>query len=130
ADQLLHHEVEEQVDKLVEEVEELENQWVELVDELVIKMVKEVTEGDVRSVKVNNGRGGCSYKAFLACNLKDYDGKGGAIAYTRWAKKMEPLQDMSRCGDNQKVKYNVGSLIGKALGTPMSRGREAVVGMT
>ncbi|GJX52624.1 hypothetical protein Tco_0280993 [Tanacetum coccineum] len=44
ADLLLHHEVEGQVDKLVDEVEGLENQHAELVDEQVIKMVKEVTE--------------------------------------------------------------------------------------
>nr|GEV90180.1 reverse transcriptase domain-containing protein [Tanacetum cinerariifolium] len=41
---------------------------------------------------------------FLACNLKDYDGKGGAIVYTRWIEKMESVQDMSGCGDSQKVK--------------------------
>ncbi|GKB96707.1 hypothetical protein Tco_0982844 [Tanacetum coccineum] len=40
---------------------------------------------------------GCTYKEFLACNPKEYDGKGGAIVYTRWIKKMESLQDMSRC---------------------------------
>nr|GEV96396.1 putative reverse transcriptase domain-containing protein [Tanacetum cinerariifolium] len=33
-------------------------------------------QGDVRNVNVNNGRGGCSYKEFLACNPKDYDEKG------------------------------------------------------
>ncbi|GKG60333.1 hypothetical protein Tco_0611934, partial [Tanacetum coccineum] len=26
---------------------------------------------------INNGRGGCSYKKFMDCNPKDYDGKGG-----------------------------------------------------
>ncbi|GJW37030.1 hypothetical protein Tco_0059950 [Tanacetum coccineum] len=39
-------------------------------------------QGDVRNVTMNNGRGGYSYKEFLACNPKDYDGKGGAIVYT------------------------------------------------
>ncbi|GJX29504.1 hypothetical protein Tco_0237583 [Tanacetum coccineum] len=34
-------------------------------------------QGDIRNVNVNNGRRGCSYKEFLACNPKDYDGKGG-----------------------------------------------------
>ncbi|GJT84343.1 hypothetical protein Tco_1058685 [Tanacetum coccineum] len=90
--------------------------------------------GDVRNVIVNNGRGGCSYKEFLACNPKDYDGKGGVIVYTRWIKKMESVQDMSGCGDNQKVKYIAGSLIGKALTwwntQVQTRGREAAVGMT
>ncbi|GKD94146.1 reverse transcriptase domain-containing protein [Tanacetum coccineum] len=46
-------------------------------------------QGDVRNVSMNNGRGGCSYKEFLACNPKDFNGKGGTIAYTRWTKKME-----------------------------------------
>nr|GFB72918.1 reverse transcriptase domain-containing protein [Tanacetum cinerariifolium] len=38
----------------------------------------------------------------LACNPKDYDGKGSAIVYTRWIEKMESVQDMSGCRDNQK----------------------------
>ncbi|GJY81593.1 putative reverse transcriptase domain-containing protein, partial [Tanacetum coccineum] len=29
------------------------------------------------------GYKGCSYKTFLACNSRDYDGKGGAVALTR-----------------------------------------------
>ncbi|GJS08886.1 hypothetical protein Tco_0365682 [Tanacetum coccineum] len=40
-------------------------------------------------VNMNNGRGICSYKEFLACHPKDYDGKGGVIVYTRWIEKME-----------------------------------------
>ncbi|GJR01828.1 hypothetical protein Tco_0524812 [Tanacetum coccineum] len=31
---------------------------------------------------------GCTYKEFLACNPKEYDGKGGGIVYTHWIKKM------------------------------------------
>ncbi|GKA64930.1 hypothetical protein Tco_0764637 [Tanacetum coccineum] len=42
-------------------------------------------------------------------------GDGGAIVYTRWIEKMESVQDMSGCGDNQKVKYTAGSFVGKAL---------------
>ncbi|GKB57203.1 reverse transcriptase domain-containing protein [Tanacetum coccineum] len=60
-------------------------------------------QGDVRNVIMNNGRRGCSYKEFLACNPKDYDGKGGAIVYTRWTEKIESVQDMSGCGDDQKT---------------------------
>ncbi|GJZ06217.1 reverse transcriptase domain-containing protein, partial [Tanacetum coccineum] len=60
-------------------------------------------QGDVRNVIVNNDRRVCSYKEFLACNPKEYNSKGGAIVYTRWIKKMESVQDMSRCGDNQKI---------------------------
>nr|GEZ34895.1 reverse transcriptase domain-containing protein [Tanacetum cinerariifolium] len=50
-------------------------------------------QGNVRTM--NNSRGGYSYKEFMACNQKDYIGKGGAIAYTRWIEKMESIQDMS-----------------------------------
>ncbi|GJW17642.1 hypothetical protein Tco_0025078 [Tanacetum coccineum] len=32
-----------------------------------------------RNVIVNGNRVGCSYKEFLACNPKEYDGKGGAV---------------------------------------------------
>ncbi|GKF99982.1 hypothetical protein Tco_0301673, partial [Tanacetum coccineum] len=71
--------------------------------------------GDVRNVIKNNDRRGCTYKEFLACNPKEYDGKGGAIVYTRYIEKMESVQDMSGCGDNQKVKYIAGSFVGKAL---------------
>ncbi|GJR48908.1 putative reverse transcriptase domain-containing protein [Tanacetum coccineum] len=60
---------------------------------------------------MNNGRGGCSYKEFMACNPKEYDRKGGVIVYTCWIEKMELVQDMSGCGENQKVKYTTGSLI-------------------
>ncbi|GJU65211.1 reverse transcriptase domain-containing protein [Tanacetum coccineum] len=42
-------------------------------------------------------------KEFMAYNPKDYDGKGGAIFYTHWIKKMESVQDMSGCGANQKI---------------------------
>ncbi|GJW77737.1 putative reverse transcriptase domain-containing protein [Tanacetum coccineum] len=58
---------------------------------------------------------GCSYKEFLACNPKEYDGKGGAVVLTRWIEKMENVQDMSGCSNDQKVKYTAGSFVGKAL---------------
>nr|GEY84448.1 putative reverse transcriptase domain-containing protein [Tanacetum cinerariifolium] len=32
---------------------------------------------------------GCSYKEFLACNPKEYDGKGGTVVLTRWIEKIE-----------------------------------------
>ncbi|GJU71999.1 putative reverse transcriptase domain-containing protein [Tanacetum coccineum] len=92
-----------------------------------------LAQGDVRNVIVNNGQRGCSYKEFLACNPKEYDEMGGAIVYTRWIKKMESVQDMSGCGDDQKVKYTTGSFVDKALTWWNSqihiRSREAVVGM-
>nr|GEU79759.1 hypothetical protein [Tanacetum cinerariifolium] len=58
---------------------------------------------------------GCSYKEFFACNLKEYDVKGGAIVYTRWIKKMESVQDTSGCGDEQKAVQKAGILTDEAI---------------
>ncbi|GJU17675.1 putative reverse transcriptase domain-containing protein [Tanacetum coccineum] len=78
----------------------------------------------------NGGNNGCSYKTFLACNPRDYDGKGGAIALIRWIEKMKSVIDNSRCAENQKVKYAAISFINKALTwwntQVQERGREAV----
>ncbi|GJZ47449.1 reverse transcriptase domain-containing protein [Tanacetum coccineum] len=52
---------------------------------------------------------------FLACNPKEYDGKGGVVVLTRWIEKMKSVQDMSGCSIDQKVKYTAGSFVGKAL---------------
>ncbi|GKB39076.1 putative reverse transcriptase domain-containing protein, partial [Tanacetum coccineum] len=67
---------------------------------------------NVGNVLVNGNRVGCSYKEFLACSPKEYDGKGGAVVLTRWIEKMENVQEMSGCSVNQKVKYTVGSFVG------------------
>ncbi|GJZ25580.1 putative reverse transcriptase domain-containing protein [Tanacetum coccineum] len=76
-------------------------------------VINDNVQGNARIINVNNGRGVCSYKEFWACHPKDYDGKGRAIVYTRWIEKMQSVQDMSGCGENQKT-----------------RGQEAAVGMT
>ncbi|GJY87772.1 hypothetical protein Tco_0502400 [Tanacetum coccineum] len=70
--------------------------------------------------QVNNqenvgNQNGCSYKEFLACNPKEYDGKRGDVVLTCWIEKMESVQDMSGCSVDQKVKYTAGSFMGKAL---------------
>nr|GEY58238.1 hypothetical protein [Tanacetum cinerariifolium] len=70
---------------------------------------------NVRNVLVNGNQVGCLYKEFLACNPKEYDGKGGVVVLTRWIEKIENVQDMSGYSIDQKVKYTVGSFVGKAL---------------
>nr|GEZ26693.1 reverse transcriptase domain-containing protein [Tanacetum cinerariifolium] len=70
---------------------------------------------NVGNVLVNGNRVGCSYKEFLACNPKEYDGKGGTVVHTRWIEKIESVHDMSGCSIDQKVKYTAGSFMGKAL---------------
>ncbi|GKA84902.1 putative reverse transcriptase domain-containing protein, partial [Tanacetum coccineum] len=74
-----------------------------------------LAQDNVGNVIVNGNRVGSSYKEFLACNPKEYDGKGGAVVLTRWIEKMESVHDMSGCSIGQKVKYTVGLFVGKAL---------------
>ncbi|GJS78373.1 putative reverse transcriptase domain-containing protein [Tanacetum coccineum] len=78
-------------------------------------VVDENVQENVGNVLVNGNRVGCSYKKFLACNPKKYDGKGGVVVLTRWIEKIENVQDMSGCSNDQKVKYTVGSFVCKAL---------------
>nr|GEU79196.1 hypothetical protein [Tanacetum cinerariifolium] len=78
-------------------------------------VVNENVKENVRNVLVNGNRVGCSYKEFLACNPKEYYGKGGVVVLTRWIEKMKNVQEMSGCIVDQNVKYNVGSIVGKAL---------------
>ncbi|GJZ08367.1 reverse transcriptase domain-containing protein [Tanacetum coccineum] len=74
-----------------------------------------VVNENVGNVIVNGNRVGCSYKEFLACNPKEYDGKGGVVVLTRWIEKMESVHDMSGCSIDLKVKYTAVSFVGKAL---------------
>ncbi|GKC31946.1 reverse transcriptase domain-containing protein, partial [Tanacetum coccineum] len=78
-------------------------------------VVNENVQGNVGNVIVNSNRVGCLYKEFLACNPKEYDGKGGTVALTRWIEKMESAHDISGCNIDQKVKYTTGSFVSKAL---------------
>ncbi|GJZ73202.1 putative reverse transcriptase domain-containing protein [Tanacetum coccineum] len=90
---------------------------------------------------LNNGNGngngggnnGCTYKGFVACGPRDFDGTSGAVALTRWIKKMESVIDNSGCLDNQRVKYVASSFIGKALTwwntQVQARGRDAANAM-
>nr|GEX08463.1 hypothetical protein [Tanacetum cinerariifolium] len=66
---------------------------------------------NVGNVFVNGNQVGCSYREFLACNPKEYDGKEGVVVLTRWIEKMENVQDMSGCSMDQKVKYTTGSFV-------------------
>ncbi|GKA36799.1 putative reverse transcriptase domain-containing protein [Tanacetum coccineum] len=97
-------------------------------------VVNENIQENIRNVLVNSNRVGCSYKEFSACNPKEYDGKGGDVVLTRWIEKMESVQDMSGCSIDQKVKYIVGSFVGKALTWWNSQirtlSREVVVSMS
>ncbi|GKD38364.1 hypothetical protein Tco_1258571 [Tanacetum coccineum] len=122
-----YHEKGERVYGLVE-VEEAENLGKNLLPAMLSQVsnrgnvgnqngnvVNENIQENIRDVLVNGNRVGCLYKEFLACNPKEYDGKGGVVVLTRWTEKMESVHDMSGCSVNQKVKYTAGSFVGKAL---------------
>ena len=89
-------------------------------------------DGDGDANHAGNGKG-CTYKEFLACKPRDFDGKGDVLALTRWVEKMESIIDISNCADNQRVKYATSSLINKALtwwNTQIqARGRPAALNM-
>ncbi|GJY62884.1 hypothetical protein Tco_0464344, partial [Tanacetum coccineum] len=70
-----------------------------------------LAQENVCNVLVNSNRVGCSYKEFLACNPKEYDGKGGVVVLTCWIEKMESVQDMSGYSVAQRVKYTAGSFV-------------------
>ncbi|GKA20531.1 putative reverse transcriptase domain-containing protein, partial [Tanacetum coccineum] len=95
------------------------------------QIVIQVTNNVNNSNGVNGGNNGCTYKGFMACNPKEYDGKGGTIALTWWIEKMENVIDNSGCVENQKVKYAASSFVNKALTwwntQVQARGREAAI---
>nr|GEV09094.1 putative reverse transcriptase domain-containing protein [Tanacetum cinerariifolium] len=74
-------------------------------------VVNENVQENVRNVLLNGNQVGCLYKEFLACNPKEYDGKGGVVVLTRWIKKTEFVHDMSGCSIGQKLKYTVGLFV-------------------
>ncbi|GJW19718.1 putative reverse transcriptase domain-containing protein [Tanacetum coccineum] len=91
------------------------NQNGNVVNENVQENVGICSKMAIGKVFLIRNRIGCLYKELLACNPKEYDGKGGAIVLTRWIEKMKNVQDMSGCNNYQKVKYTAGSFVGKAL---------------
>ncbi|GKD44256.1 hypothetical protein Tco_1268901 [Tanacetum coccineum] len=73
-------------------------------------------------------------RTMLMKEMNSGNGNGGAIALTRWIKKMENMIDNSGCVENQKVKYATSSLVNKALTwwntQVQARGREAAMGIS
>nr|GEX51463.1 reverse transcriptase domain-containing protein [Tanacetum cinerariifolium] len=70
----------------------------------------------------------------MACNPKEYDGKGGTIALTQWIEKMKNVIDNSGRAKDQKVKYAASSFMNKALTwwntQVQEKGREATIDMS
>nr|GEV53412.1 putative reverse transcriptase domain-containing protein [Tanacetum cinerariifolium] len=69
------------------------------------RIITQVT-ANVNNANGGNGNGGnneCSYKTFTAYNPRKFNGKGGAVALTRWIEKMESVFDNSGCTANQRA---------------------------
>ncbi|GJU28504.1 reverse transcriptase domain-containing protein [Tanacetum coccineum] len=80
------------------------------------------------------GNDRCSYKTFTACDPKEFDGKSGAVALTRWIENMELVFENSCCTANQEKRYAAYCFMNKALTwwntQVQARGREAAIGMS
>ncbi|GJZ39167.1 reverse transcriptase domain-containing protein, partial [Tanacetum coccineum] len=103
----------------------------------IIPLIVTQVTANVNNANGENGNGRndrCSYKTFTTCNPKEFDGKGGAVALTRWIEKMELVFDNSGCTTNQRVRYAASCFVNKALtwwNTEIqARGREAVISMS
>ncbi|XP_035834025.1 uncharacterized protein LOC118482595 [Helianthus annuus] len=59
--------------------------------------------------------GGCTYKAFMDCKPKGFNGSEGAVGVIRWIEKMEAVLDISNCADNTKVKFAASMFSDEAL---------------
>ncbi|GJY53858.1 putative reverse transcriptase domain-containing protein [Tanacetum coccineum] len=76
-------------------------QWQNIIPQIVTQVTANVNNGN--GGNVNGGNDGCSYKTFTACNPKEFDGKGGAVALTRWIEKMDSMFKNSGCTANQRA---------------------------
>ncbi|GJZ16176.1 reverse transcriptase domain-containing protein [Tanacetum coccineum] len=135
----MQHEMEEQVNRLVEEVEEIENKRADVVDELAIEVAKEVVEQlqdllptIVAQVGTLAIKGTSEVK--MTTPLTTASMKMIGMLTWEMVEKTEAVQEISGYEDNHKVKYSTGSLTGRALtwwsSEVKTRGQEAAFGMT
>nr|GEU56750.1 putative reverse transcriptase domain-containing protein [Tanacetum cinerariifolium] len=80
------------------------------------KVVNENVQENVRNVLLNGNWIGCSYKEFLACDPKEYDGNRGDVGLTRWIEKMENVMVAALESKTiQKVVHISGALTDEAV---------------
>ncbi|GJS61649.1 hypothetical protein Tco_0656433 [Tanacetum coccineum] len=58
---------------------------------------------------------GCSYKTFLNCKPHSFNRTKGVVRLIRWFKKMESVFEISKCSQEDKVKFAACTLEGRAL---------------
>ncbi|GJV28355.1 hypothetical protein Tco_1384803 [Tanacetum coccineum] len=57
----------------------------------------------------------CTYKAFLGCNPITFNRTEGAVGLSIWIEKLESVFHISKCANEDKVKYEACTLQGRAL---------------
>ncbi|GJS54308.1 putative reverse transcriptase domain-containing protein [Tanacetum coccineum] len=78
------------------------------VAEIIAQQLQNIIPNIVTQVtnNLNNSNGGgnngCTYKGFVACRPRDFDGTGGVVALTIRIEKMESMIDNSGCLANQR----------------------------
>ncbi|GKB26581.1 hypothetical protein Tco_0865982 [Tanacetum coccineum] len=58
---------------------------------------------------------GCSYKTFRNCQPHSFNGTEGVVGLTRWFEKMEQVFEISKCVEEDKVKFAACTFEGRAL---------------
>ncbi|GJT48100.1 putative reverse transcriptase domain-containing protein [Tanacetum coccineum] len=58
---------------------------------------------------------GCSYKTFRNCQPHSFKGAEGVVGMTRWFEKVEQVFGISKCGEEDKVKFAASTFEGRAL---------------
>ncbi|GJU58834.1 putative reverse transcriptase domain-containing protein [Tanacetum coccineum] len=59
--------------------QQLQNLLPEIVNQVTASVNANANNGNGNGGNGRNGNNGCTYKSFMSCNLKEYDGKGGAV---------------------------------------------------
>ena len=57
----------------------------------------------------------CSYKDFMICGPKSFDGNGGFIALMQWFEKTESNFELCACHEGRKVKFVAYTFSDRAL---------------
>nr|GFB20982.1 hypothetical protein [Tanacetum cinerariifolium] len=58
---------------------------------------------------------GCSYKTFMNCKPHSFNGTEGVVGLKRWFEKMEQVFEICKCTKDDKVKFAMCTLEGRAL---------------
>nr|GFB07137.1 putative reverse transcriptase domain-containing protein [Tanacetum cinerariifolium]GFB07173.1 putative reverse transcriptase domain-containing protein [Tanacetum cinerariifolium] len=58
---------------------------------------------------------GCSYKTFMNCKPHSFSGTEGVVGLKRWFEKIEQVFEIFKCTEDDKVKFAMCTLEGRAL---------------